>query len=271
MDVVLIRHGQSGNNLIWERTGGSAGRSADPSLTDLGHQQADAVAEALAAGLYGPPPTHLYASLMLRAVQTAAPIAAALDLPLLGHRDIFEVMGPVEHDGDTTAARPHPGGSRTDLTALTERLVWPGADAPGGAPPEGPGWWDGPVEQLEQVPERAARVLAGLIQAHQQPEPSAPQQTPDGTGPESGPDAGPDSRQDGDATDGPVLGLVSHGTFGQYLLRALLEVADMTGWIALGNTSVSRFRYVGDPDRPTIATHVGREDHLRAAGVPTST
>ncbi len=45
MQLYYIRHGQSGNNLLWEQTGSNAGRSFDPELSPLGQQQAALVAE----------------------------------------------------------------------------------------------------------------------------------------------------------------------------------------------------------------------------------
>lgn len=234
MELLLVRHGQSGNNLIWERTGSSRGRSPDPALSDLGRGQADAVAAALAGGGYDARPTHVYTSLMLRAVQTAAPIAEALELPLVGHPEAFEVYGPVVYDGaagvEYAQARPFPGACRADLVRVSERLVWPD-----GVSCEA-GWWSGPVERIEDVPGRASRVLAGLVAAH-------------------------------GATD-DVLALVSHGTFGHYLLREVLGIEGMRGWIELENTSVSHFRDVAPPEgadpRGAVprAVAINRVDHL---------
>jgi probable phosphoglycerate mutase len=80
--LILIRHGQSQGNV--ERCFG--GHSPTP-LSDLGHQQAQATADFMAkAAAEAKPaerPTHIYASDLARAMQTAEPIAAGLDLPLL--------------------------------------------------------------------------------------------------------------------------------------------------------------------------------------------
>ncbi len=236
MDLLLIRHGQSGNNLLWEQTGSSRGRSPDPGLTRLGHRQAAALARALAAGVYGPRPTHVYTSLMLRAVQTAAPLAEALDLPLLGRPDTFEVFGPVVHDGggpeggDLRGAQPFPGAGRDALTAVSPRLVWPSE-----AVPDESGWWAGPVERMDQVPARAAAVATALTEAH----------------------PGPDD----------VVALVSHGTFGQFLLRELLGIGSMSGWIDLANTSVTRFGRVTPASATTLVSVINRVDHLIVGAV----
>ena len=47
MQFYFIRHGQSENNALWERTGSSEGRSEDPELTALGHRQAKRLAQFL--------------------------------------------------------------------------------------------------------------------------------------------------------------------------------------------------------------------------------
>lgn len=236
MDLLLIRHGQSGNNLLWQQTGSSLGRSPDPSLTDLGVRQANAVADAIAAEGYGPRPTHVYTSLMLRAVQTAAPIVEALDLPLFGHRELFEVFGPVVYDADPADpddVRPHPGAGRAELTAVSSRLVWP--EHPVAPTSAGrAGWWSGPVERMADVPDRAARVVAALVAEH------------------------------GD--DAATVALVCHGTFGQFLFRRLLGIESMTGWVELQNTSVTRFVQVTPDNLPTIAVAVSRVDHLIRLG-----
>lgn len=219
VDVLLVRHGQSGNNLLWERTGSSRGRSPDPMLTPLGQRQADAVSKAFAQDEFGARPTEIWTSLMTRAVQTAAPVADALDLPLTGHPEIFEYYGPVEIDPDDPDRMwPYPGASRADLRRLSDRLVLPRVATD-------TGWWEGPVEGEAGCAARAARVVADLRRA--------------------APDA--------------VVVLVTHGTFTQYLFRALLGVREMSGWLRIDNTAVSRFRGVEDL---TVAEWVNRTTHL---------
>ncbi len=41
MQLYIIRHGQSFNNALWDRTGGGNGRLPDPHLTEIGQQQAE--------------------------------------------------------------------------------------------------------------------------------------------------------------------------------------------------------------------------------------
>ncbi|MBE9607525.1 histidine phosphatase family protein [Acetobacteraceae bacterium H6797] len=75
--MILLRHGQSEFNLHFTATRKDPG-IRDPKLTPLGHQQAAAAAEALAhEGI-----TRIIASPFTRALETAAPIARKLGLPV---------------------------------------------------------------------------------------------------------------------------------------------------------------------------------------------
>jgi 2,3-bisphosphoglycerate-dependent phosphoglycerate mutase len=208
VDLLLIRHGQSTNNLLWERTGSSRGRSADAPLTTLGRQQATALAESLARNDFGVRPTHLFTSLMTRAVQTAAPIAQALDLALMGRGDIFEFNGPIEIDERTGERTASPGAGRESLQRISSRLVLPDSATDRG-------WWSGPVEDEAGCALRARDVVRDLLTEF------------------DGADATP--------------ALVSHATFGQCLTRHLLGIESMTGWIRIDNTSVSYFTGVLGP------------------------
>jgi broad specificity phosphatase PhoE len=76
--MILMRHGQSEFNLHFSATKRDPG-IADPRLTPEGHAQAEAAAAALA----GRDIRRIIASPYTRALQTAAPVAAALGLPVL--------------------------------------------------------------------------------------------------------------------------------------------------------------------------------------------
>ena len=114
--MLLIRHGQSENNLLWAQTGSFDGRNEDPELTPVGWQQAEALAQVLRGpdhgqatldagwdpqNIYGFGLTHLYCSLMVRAVQTGQVVARALDLPLVGWPEIHETGGIHFRDPET--------------------------------------------------------------------------------------------------------------------------------------------------------------------------
>ena len=75
--MILLRHGQSEFNLHFTRTRVDPG-IIDPKLTELGHQQAVQAAENLA----GQDIRRIIASPYTRALQTAAPLAEKLGLPI---------------------------------------------------------------------------------------------------------------------------------------------------------------------------------------------
>jgi broad specificity phosphatase PhoE len=75
--MILLRHGQSEFNLLFTQTRRDPG-IVDPVLTPLGHRQAEAAAEALAAE----PIRRILVSPYRRAIQTALPVAQRLGLPL---------------------------------------------------------------------------------------------------------------------------------------------------------------------------------------------
>ncbi len=154
--LLIIRHGQSANNLLHATTGSYAGREADPLLTELGRLQAARLAEAMVVGRQ-PAPQVLYTSLMSRAVQTAAVIAETLDIEVHGRLDAFECGGP--YLGMPEDPTPYCGAPASALRALSDRLVLPaGADETG--------WYRGDGEDDLERAYRGARVIHDLKQAH---------------------------------------------------------------------------------------------------------
>ena len=96
--LVLVRHGQTPSNVI----GSLDSRPPGPPLTDLGRQQAAAVAESLA----GQPVVAVYASVAVRAKETAAPIAAAHGLDVQVVDGIHEAfVGDLECRNDPDSVR----------------------------------------------------------------------------------------------------------------------------------------------------------------------
>ncbi len=90
MHLLLIRHGQTGSNV----TGALDTAAPGADLTDLGRRQAAALPAALPAVLGGAtagPPASVHASRLVRTQQTAAPLAAALSLPVLVEEGLEEI------------------------------------------------------------------------------------------------------------------------------------------------------------------------------------
>lgn len=228
MRFVLVRHGQSGNNLIFQTTGEDRGRHPDTLLTPGGAEQAAALgSHATSPGL----PwriTHVRCSLMARAIQTAAPLAEALDLPLHADTDLHECLGPYDVVKATRERVPHPGSARSTLLELSPRLRLPDS-----ATEEG--WWTGDLEETEQEYAARARRVLTVLRAT----------LPD------------------DAT----VGLVTHGWFTQYLLRELLGIPTMSGWFSIPNTSVSLLGDRPAPWGGTEALQIGWMPHLASGQV----
>ena len=152
--LLLIRHAQSQNNVIEDRPDYAQARQPDPPLTAHGHASARQFAQD--ADLGGV--THLYTSLMLRAVQTAAPIAARLKLPAHGLEQAYEYGGLTT--GPAGGFTPVTGGDHASLSAHCPALIWPAHLT--GQP------WDGGAEAWEEplFHARATHVLTELRTRH---------------------------------------------------------------------------------------------------------
>lgn len=247
MQLYLIRHTQSFNNDLYTRTGGSAGRQADPPLTPLGHRQAELLAAFLADTPAGPsndapPPvgtyhvrhnrrgfglTHLYCSLMTRAVQTGSYVAAATHLPLVGWPEVHERGGLHLINEVTGEDAGVPGPGRAWFAAEYPHLVLPDTV-------DDKGWWNRPPETLAEAVERARMVWSRLQERH------------------------------GD-TDNKVA-VITHAGFFQSLMIALLSddyslSSSCLGKAMMGfgmsNGSVSRFEI---SDRDIIGRYINRVD-----------
>lgn len=231
MQLYFIRHAQSVNNVLYATTGSSNGRLADPPLTDLGRQQAGHLANFLSQTrpdlpeIYGGAHnvrgfffTHLYASLMERAVQTGSVVARELGLPLVAWSDIHEVGGlwlPDEEDGEPVGQA---GPGRDYFAEHYPELALPDWL-------EDSGWWNRPFEPVEARPERARRVIEELWRRHGQS----------------------DDR----------VAIISHGGFYSIFMNVLLTLPAQPSpietiqetYFHLANTAISRLDFVDETMR----------------------
>jgi len=241
MQLYFIRHGQSFNNAIDEETSYSQDRSEDPPLTDKGLRQACVLAEFLREGgsfsavegfdphrSSAPVFTHLYTSLMIRAVATAVCISAALDLPPVAWTNVHEGGGIYLDNPETGERQPLGGKPRSYFEQHFPQLVLP--ETLGEA-----GWWNRPFETRPERRRRAQAFLVELLQRH-------------GSQPDR-------------------VAVVSHGGFYQHFLAALFGFQEeaaraATGvarsnnqdnvttewkdvlWFTLNNTGISRFDFL---------------------------
>jgi 2,3-bisphosphoglycerate-dependent phosphoglycerate mutase len=173
MRFYFIRHAQSENNRLYAETGSWKGRNADPAITALGREQASHLAEHLSQpasvasrisehdpqNLGGYALSHLYCSLMVRAVETGTVVARTLGLPLAAWPEIHESGGI--HRRPVNGGEPVglPGHNRAFFEANYPELVlpdWLGEE----------GWWNRPYESRDQRPLRATHFWQELLKRH---------------------------------------------------------------------------------------------------------
>lgn len=162
MLLYFIRHAQSANNALFLKTGARNGRTADPGLTELGHRQAQVLADYFASKRNEFSVDHIYTSLMQRAILTAMPTAAAFGLPLEGIVDLHETGGVYLDDEISGEPIGQPGSNRMELQSKFPSLVLPDNL-------DGNGWWNRPYEKQEDRPKRANRLVEWLLEKHPNP------------------------------------------------------------------------------------------------------
>jgi len=242
MKLYLVRHAQSANNQLLNRTGFIEGRSSDPEITDVGHQQAELLAHHLAhpqgeprqhpssaGGETGFGLTHLYCSLMTRSILTADYIAERCDISAQALPDIFEKYGIFDYDEqDNRNGLPGPG--RQYFEDRFPNLGLPDVIAEDG-------WWNRPAEDHDQFVDRIKSVINNLKQQY----------------------------ADSDA----CVAMVVHGDFIDQFVNELMGVDRhahnyQSRWTAnwiFHNTSISRFDFVNGAHN---VIYLNRIDHLPA-------
>ncbi len=232
MQLFLIRHGQSANNVIESAAPGSpaaqTGRHQDPELTAKGERQAQCAAGYLArqGHLYPderepgqPPINRLYCSPMIRALHTAQYLGRALGLRPQVWVDLHE-MGGIYLDQ---------AGGRVGFpgqTAAQIRARFPEAQLPPEVTEEG--WWRGGFEEGHRAQGRAIGVALALRAM---------------------------------AAGSGRVGLVSHGDFLNGLLKALEDrlPGGATYWESR-NTGITRVDF--EATGRTVLKYLNRVEHL---------
>ena len=224
MTLYLIRHAQSANNELYERTGSSIGRVEDPELTPLGTEQARVLSEYLAenGGSGGEFRfTHLYTSLMVRAVATAAAVSRACNLQAVAWPEVHEQLGIFLEDEQTGELIGCPGKSRFYFQKHYPDLQLPETL-------NEHGWWNRPVETEAQWNQRARDFLAELRRRH-------------GSGEDR-------------------VAVITHGGFYHVVIMALTGGSGTDGlWFTMHNTGITRIDF--HPTHTSVVYH-NRLEHL---------
>jgi 2,3-bisphosphoglycerate-dependent phosphoglycerate mutase len=153
MRLFLIRHGQSTNNALED----FSQRVVDPLLTPLGEKQAQHLADYALAHPHQFGINEIYASSMVRALQTAQPLATALGLPIRVWCDIHEFGGMYSDGASEDEKIGHAGMTRAEIqTQFPQALM--GEDI------TDKGWYDVnlKMESVSHFIMRTVRVLHAL-------------------------------------------------------------------------------------------------------------
>ena len=205
MVLYLIRHAQSANNLSFAKTNSNRDRVEDPELTELGRKQAEALAAYVSRELTF---THLYTSLMVRAVATADAIGGRMQISPVAWPELHECMGIFLRNEDTGALEGQAGKNRAFFESLFPALVLPDSL-------NEHGWWNRPAETRDQWVQRARSFVTELKTRH------------------SG------------AKD--CVAIVTHGDFYREILCALFALpSDSDLWFRLDNTGISGIDFEDD-------------------------
>lgn len=215
MELFIVRHAQSHNNALADQRD----RVIDPPLTEIGLRQAELVARHLAHGVdhegapiegratdapAGMGIERLYCSAMLRALQTAAPIARALNLKPRVWVDIHEEGGMWLDEGEGRGIRGGSGMTRAEIARQFPDYVLPEEVTDHG-------WWSYSQEERTPFLARAVRVAAKLR---------------------------------ADAAKDVTVAIVTHGGFGAYLLRELVGAPQTANvFFHHDNTGITRVRF----------------------------
>jgi len=238
MQLYFIRHGQSTNNAVWDQYDKNnylEARSTDPDLTDIGKEQAKRVGAFLAQPYtpseYDPQNrngfglTHLYTSLMIRAVKTGYAIAQQTGLPLVAMPEVHETNGLF--DTEFVDGMPvyvgQPGPGRSYFEEHFPELILPQdlTDA---------GWWNRDKEPRSNYLPRAHSVIDRLIQDH--------------------------------GAENHRVGIVMHGGIFARILTAFFDVQIEKYWFLMNNCAISRVDV--DDEGRVILVYMNRTDFLPA-------
>jgi len=208
-------------------------RVIDPDLTSIGQQQARLVADYVsrAFNLNGFDPqnrdgfglTHLYCSLMTRAIKTGREIAKRTGLPLVARPEVHETGGvfTVEMVNGEPTFIGQPGPGRDYFTSKFPELILTEDIS-------AEGWWNREKESRDAYNLRAQLIIDGLLAEHGEK----------------------DHR----------VAVVTHGGIFARILTVLFNVKAERYWFLMNNCGISRID-IGDDGRPMMS-YMNKVDFL---------
>lgn len=237
MELYIIRHGQSANNALADESQ----RTYDPGLTDVGKQQAQHLADFLAERIGRDPVdspggggtihqqtrktgfAHLYCSAMHRALLTAAPVGRALGIKPEVWIDIHEQGGMYLEQADGYVG--YPGRTRAEILNEFPDYVLPETITEQG--------WYNQAHGHEMAYEGAGRAIKVALELRRRAR-----------------DEAADER----------IGIITHGTFTDLLIKALLgQLPNRQFFFAHYNTGFTRIDFERDI---FVVRYTNRIEHL---------
>ena len=174
----------------------------------------------------------IYSSPFRRALQTAAPIAAALRVPVRVAVSLHEMWGQYAYQPDGSV-RQHPGLSRAEMLQIA-------SSAELGDEVTDKGWWfgdwPGKERAMQGMGDNAGRFLDLVLNTHEATTPPA-----------------------------DTICAVGHGGSGDALVKRLAQGAHTFGaWFELDNASLSQVRWYRTPagERRVVIDYLNRVRHL---------
>ena len=215
LELYFIRHGQSDNNVIAIENDAEylSQRFIDPELTPIGEEQAQVVGETLAQpftqGVYNPHNrfgfglTHLYCSLMIRAVSTGTAISEKTNVPLVAWPELHETGGLF--DVKMVYGEPFltgkSGPSRSYFESRFPNLILPDELTEDG-------WYNRDKETREHYFKRGQAIVDRILAEH----------------------GGTNHR----------IGFVMHAGIFAYIFTAFFQVKAENYWVSSHNCSINR-------------------------------
>ena len=234
--LYFIRHGQSTNNVIMDQNNHDdylVERTTDPNLTPIGEEQAQLTGKTLAQPFstseFDPQNrtgfglTHLYCSLMVRAVRTGLAISQETNLPLVAWHELHETGGlfDVEMVDGERVFIGQPGPGRSFFQSQFPQLILPDGVSDDG-------WYNQDKEPREQYTQRAQAIVDRLIAEH--------------------------------GETNHRVGIVMHGGIFARILTAFFNIQAERYWFLMNNCAISRVDI--SEDGFLMLAYMNKVDHL---------